>query len=104
MVKQIVGLLAIRTVRGYFVKMAFQQFAPGIIVTPRDNCKGVSYTIIVISRCFVAVSSVVAASLALIGKPKIVSDPMQQLLDVMIKAEIATSLILRPQLLEWDSF
>ena len=42
---------------------------------------------------FVAISSGIAASLALVAKPRIVSLPIQQLLDVMVGAEIPVSLL-----------
>jgi len=93
LVKQIVGLLAIGSVLGFFVTMAFQQFAPGITVTPEIIARTFPTLSSLYLAGFVAVSSGVAASLALVAKPKIVSQPMQQLLDVMIGAEIAISLI-----------
>jgi uncharacterized membrane protein len=73
--------------------MAFQQFAPGITVTPEIIARTFPTLSSLYLAGFVAVSSGVAASLALVAKPKIVSQPMQQLLDVMIGAEIAISLI-----------
>jgi len=93
LVKQIVGLLAIGSVLGFFVTMSFQQFAPGITVTPEIIARTFPRLSSLYLAVFVAVASGVAASLALVAKPKIVSQPMQQLLDVMIGAEIAISLI-----------
>jgi uncharacterized hydrophobic protein (TIGR00271 family) len=93
LVKQIVGLLAIGSVLGFFVTMAFQQFAPGITVTPEIIARTFPTLSSLYLAGFVAVASGVAASLALVAKPQIVSQPMQQLLDVMIGAEIAISLI-----------
>ena len=40
-----------------------------------------------------AIASGAAASLALVATPRVVSEPWQQLLDVMVGAEIAVSLI-----------
>lgn len=93
LVKQIVGLLAIGSTLGFFVTMAFQQFAPGITVTTEIIARTFPTLSSLYLAGFVAIASGVAASLALVAKPKIVSLPMQQLLDVMIGVEIAISLI-----------
>lgn len=93
LVKQIVGLLAIGSTLGFFVTMAFQQFAPDITVTTEIIARTFPRLSSLYLAVFVAITSGVAASLALIAIPKIVTQPMQQLLDVMIGAEIAISLI-----------
>jgi len=93
LVKQIVGLLAIGSTLGFFVTMAFQQFAPGVTVTTEIIARTFPTLSSLYLAGFVAITSGVAASLALVAIPKIVYQPMHQLLDVMIGAEIAISLI-----------
>jgi uncharacterized hydrophobic protein (TIGR00271 family) len=93
LVKQMVGLLAIGSVLGFFVTIAFLQFAPEITVTPEIIARTFPTLSSLYLSVFVAISSGVAAALALVAKPRIVSLPLQQLLDVMIGAEIAISLI-----------
>jgi uncharacterized hydrophobic protein (TIGR00271 family) len=93
LVKQIVGLLAIGSALGYLITMSFQQFAPSITVTTTIIARTFPTLTSLYLSSFVAIASGVAASLALVAKPKLVSLPIQQLLDVMIGAEIAVSLI-----------
>jgi uncharacterized hydrophobic protein (TIGR00271 family) len=93
LVKQIAGLLAIGSTLGFFVTMTFQQFASGIIVTTTIIARTFPTLSSLYLTIFVAIASGVAASLGLIAKPKIVSRPMHQLLDVMIGVEIAIALI-----------
>jgi uncharacterized hydrophobic protein (TIGR00271 family) len=93
LVKQIVGLLAIGSALGYLTTMSFQQFAPSITVTTTIIARTFPTLTSLYLSSFVAIASGIAASLALVAKPKLVSLPIQQLLDVMIGAEIAVSLI-----------
>lgn len=93
LVKQTVGLLAIGSTLGFFITIAFQQFAPEITVTPEIIARTFPRLLSLYLSVFVAIASGVAASLVLIAEPKIVSGPLQQLLDVMIGVEIAISLI-----------
>ena len=73
--------------------MSFQQFAPSITVTTTIIARTFPTLTSLYLSSFVAIASGIAASLALVAKPKLVSLPIQQLLDVMIGAEIAVSLI-----------
>jgi uncharacterized hydrophobic protein (TIGR00271 family) len=93
LVKQIVGLLAIGSALGFLITMSFQQFAPSITVTTTIIARTFPTLTSLYLSSFVAISSGIAASLALVAKPRIVSLPIQQLLDVMVGAEIAVSLI-----------
>lgn len=93
LVKQLVGLLAIGSPLAFFVTVAFLRLAPEITVTPVIIARTFPTLQSVYLASFVAISSGVAASLALVATPRIVSEPWQQLLDVMIGAEIAVSLI-----------
>jgi uncharacterized hydrophobic protein (TIGR00271 family) len=91
--KQLIGLLAIGSALGFFVTVAFLRFAPEITVTSEVIARTLPRLISVYFAVFVALSSGAAASLALIASPRIISDTGHQLLDVMIGAEIAVSLI-----------
>jgi len=91
--KQLIGLLAIGSVLGFFVTLAFLRIAPEITVTPEVIARMLPTLTSVYLAVFVALASGAAASLALIASPKIISDPWHELLDVMIGAEIAVSLI-----------
>jgi len=93
LVKQIVGLLAIGSTLGFFVTMAFQQFAPEVTVTTEIIARTFPTLSSLYLAGFVAIASGVAASLSLVAIPKIVTQPMHELLDVMIGTEIAISLI-----------
>jgi uncharacterized hydrophobic protein (TIGR00271 family) len=93
LVKQTVGLLAIGSTLGFFLTFAFQQFAPDITVTTEIIARTFPRLSSLYLSVFVAIASGVAASLVLVAEPKIVSGPLQQLLDVMIGVEIAISLI-----------
>jgi uncharacterized hydrophobic protein (TIGR00271 family) len=93
LVKQIVGLLLIGSTLGYLITMSFQQFAPSITVTTTIIARTFPTLTSLYLSSFVAIASGVAASLALVAKPKLVSLPIQQLIDVMVGAEIAVSLI-----------
>lgn len=91
--KQLIGLLAIGSVLGFFVTLAFLRFAPEITVTSEVFARTLPRLTSVYFAVFVALASGAAASLALIASPRIISDTWHQLLDVMIGAEIAVSLI-----------
>jgi len=91
--KQLIGLLAIGSVLGFFVTLAFLRFAPEITVTSEVVARTLPRLVSVYFAVFVALASGAAASLALIASPRIISDTWHQLLDVMIGAEIAVSLI-----------
>jgi len=78
---------------GFFVTLAFLRFAPEITVTSEVVARTLPRLVSVYFAVFVALSSGAAASLALIASPRIISDTWHQLLDVMIGAEIAVSLI-----------
>jgi len=91
--KQLIGLLAIGSTLGFFVTVAFLRSAPEITVTPTIIARTFPTLQSVYLASFVALVSGAAASLALVATPRIVSEPWQQLLDVMIGAEIAVSLI-----------
>ncbi len=93
LIKQIVGLLVIGSALGFLITMSFQQFAPSITVTTTIIARTFPTLTSLYLSSFVAISSGIAASLALVAKPRIVSLPIQQLLDVMVGAEIAVSLI-----------
>lgn len=91
--KQVIGLLAIGSTLGYFVTLVFLRLAPEITVTPTIIARTFPTLTSVYLASFVALASGAAASLALIASPRIISESWQQLLDVMIGAEIAISLI-----------
>jgi uncharacterized hydrophobic protein (TIGR00271 family) len=91
--KQLIGLLAIGSVLGFFVTLAFLRIAPEITVTPEVIARMLPTLTSVYLAVFVALASGAAASLALIASPRIISESWHQLLDVMIGAEIAVSLI-----------
>jgi uncharacterized membrane protein len=91
--KQLIGLLAIGSTLAFFVTLAFLRFAPEITVTSEVIARTLPRLISVYFAVFVALASGAAASLALIASPRIISDTWHQLLDVMIGAEIAVSLI-----------
>jgi uncharacterized hydrophobic protein (TIGR00271 family) len=91
--KQIVGLLALGSSLSFFVTTSFLWFAPEITVTPTIIARTFPTLQSLYLASFVALVSGAAASLALMASPRIVSEPWQQLLDVMIGAEIAVSLI-----------
>lgn len=93
LIKQTLGLLVIGSTLGFFLTFAFQQFAPDITVTSEIIARTFPRLSSVYLSVFVALTSGVAASLVLVAEPKIVSGPLQQLLDVMIGVEIAISLI-----------
>ena len=91
--KQLIGLLAIGSTLAFFVTLAFLRMAPEITVTPTIIARTFPTLTSVYLASFVALASGAAASLALIASPRIISESWQQLLDVMIGAEIAVSLI-----------
>lgn len=91
--KQLIGLLAVGSVLGFFVTLGFLRIAPEITVTPEAIARMLPTLTSVYLAVFVALASGAAASLALIASPRIISDTWHQLLDVMIGAEIAVSLI-----------
>lgn len=91
--KQVIGLLAIGSTLGFLVTLLFLRLAPGITVTSTIIARTFPTLTSVYLASFVALASGAAASLALIASPKILSQSWQQLLDVMIGAEIAVSLI-----------
>jgi uncharacterized hydrophobic protein (TIGR00271 family) len=91
--KQLIGLLAIGTPLAFFVTLAFQSIAPEITVTSTIIARTFPTLTSIYLASFVALASGAAASLALIASPKIVSESWQELLDVMIGAEIAVSMI-----------
>ena len=91
--KQLIGLLAIGSTLGFFVTLAFLRIAPEITVTSEEVARMLPRLTSVYLAVFVALASGAAASLALIASPRIISDTWHQLLDVMIGAEIAVSLI-----------
>ncbi|MDH5635590.1 MAG: DUF389 domain-containing protein [Candidatus Bathyarchaeota archaeon] len=91
--KQLTGLLAVGSVLGFFVTLGFLRIAPEITVTPEVIARMLPTLTSVYLAVFVALASGAAASLALIASPRIISDTWHQLLDVMIGAEIAVSLI-----------
>ncbi len=91
--KQLIGLLAIGSPLAFLVTFAFLQFAPEVTVTPTIIARTFPTLTSVYLASFVALASGAAASLALIASPRIISESWQQLLDVMIGAEIAVSLI-----------
>jgi len=93
LVKQLFGLLAIGSTLAFFVTISFLRLAPEITVTPTIIARTFPTLQSAYLASFIAVSSGVAASPALVASPRIVSEPWQQLLDVMIGAEIAVSLI-----------
>jgi len=91
--KQLIGLLAIGSTLAFFVTLAFLRMAPEVTVTPTIIARTFPTLTSVYLASFVALASGAAASLALIASPRIISESWQQLLDVMIGAEIAVSLI-----------
>jgi uncharacterized hydrophobic protein (TIGR00271 family) len=91
--KQLIGLLAIGSPLAFFVTLAFQRIAPEITVTSTIIARTFPTLTSVYLASFVALASGAAASLALIASPRIISESWQQLLDVMIGAEIAVSMI-----------
>jgi uncharacterized hydrophobic protein (TIGR00271 family) len=93
LVKQLAGLLVIGSTLAFFVTLAFLRLAPEITVTPTIIARTFPTLQSLYLASFVAITSGVAASLALVATPRIVSEPWEQLLDVMIGAEIAVSLI-----------
>jgi len=93
LVKQVIGLLCIGSPLAFFVTFTFLRFAPEITVTPTIIARTFPTIQSVYLSSFVALASGAAASLALIASPRIVSEARQELLDVMIGAEIAVSMI-----------
>jgi len=93
LVKQLVGLMAIGSTLAFFVTLVFLRLAPEITVTPTIIARTFPTLQSIYLASFVALVSGAAASLSLVATPRIVSEPWQQLLDVMIGAEIAVSLI-----------
>jgi uncharacterized hydrophobic protein (TIGR00271 family) len=91
--KETVGLLAIGSTLAFLATKAFQTFAPGITVTTTIIARTFPTLTSLYLAAFVAILSGVSASLALVAEPKIVTLPLQQLLDVMIGTEIAVSLV-----------
>ena len=91
--KQLIGLLAIGSTLGFFGTLAFLRIAPEITVTPEVIARMLPTLTSVYLASFVALASGAAASLALIASPRIISETWHELLDVMIGAEIAVSLI-----------
>jgi len=93
LIKQSAGLLALGSPISFLVTVAFLRLAPGITVTPTIIERTLPTVQSIYLSTFIALSSGAAASLALMASPPIVSEPWQQLLDVMIGTEIAISLI-----------
>lgn len=93
LIKQTVGLVAVGSTLAFLATLAFRQFAPGITVTPEVIARTFPTLSSLYLAILVAIASGAAASLAIIANPKIVTGPMQQLIDVMIGTEIAISLI-----------
>jgi len=93
LIKQIFGLLVIGSAISFFVALAFLRLTPEVTVTPEIMARTLPTLKDVYLATFIAIASGVAASLALVATPRIVSEPWQQLLDVMVGAEIAISLI-----------
>ena len=93
LLKQILGLLAIGSTLAFLVTLAFSHFLPDIIVTPEIMARTLPTLKDVYLAMFIATSSGIAASLALVVTPRIVSEPWQELLDAMIGVEISISLI-----------
>jgi len=93
LIKQLTGLLAIGSPLGYFITFTFLRFAPEITVTPTIIARTLPTIQSVYLSSFVALAPGAAASLALIASPSIVADARHELLDVMIGAEIAVSMI-----------
>jgi uncharacterized membrane protein len=91
--KQLIGLLAIGSPLAFFVTLIFLRIAPEITVTPTEIARTLPTLTSVYLASFVALASGAAASLALIASPRIISETWHELLDVMIGAEIAVSLI-----------
>ncbi len=99
--KQLFGLLAMGSTIAFFVTLAFLHWIPGIIVTPETMARTLPTLKDVSLSMLIAMSSGVAASFALVGIPKIVSEPYQELslftyprlFDVTVGVEIAISLI-----------
>jgi uncharacterized hydrophobic protein (TIGR00271 family) len=91
--KQLIGLLVIGSTLAYLVTLAFQRMAPDITVTSTIIARTFPTLTSVYLASFVALTSGAAASLALIASPRTISESWHELLDVMIGAEIAVSLI-----------
>ncbi len=90
--KQLFGLLAGSAI-AFLVAVTFSLFLSEVAVTPEIMARTLPTLKDVYLSVFIAISSGVAASLALVANPRIVSEPWQQLLDVMVGTEIAISLI-----------
>ncbi len=93
LLKQLFGLLIIGFAIAFLVTVAFLRLAPKIVVTPEIMARTLPTLKDVYLAMFIAISSGVAASLALVATPRIVSEPWQELLDAMIGVEIAISLV-----------
>lgn len=93
LIKQLLGLLAIGSTIAFLVTVAFLHLAPEITVTPEIMARTLPTLRDVYLAMFIAISSGVAASLALVANPRIVSEPLRELLNVMVGTEIAISLI-----------
>jgi uncharacterized hydrophobic protein (TIGR00271 family) len=91
--KQVVGLAIIGSVIGFLTTLTFDTFLKGIVVTTTIDARTFPTATSFDLAVFIAVSAGVAAALALVAKPWVVSLPLQQLIDVMIGVEIAISLI-----------
>jgi len=91
--KQLIGMLVIGSPLAFFVTLAFLRIAPEITVNPAVIERTFPTLTSVYLASFIALASGAAASFALIASPRIVSESRQQLLEVIIGAEIAISLI-----------
>jgi len=91
--KQALGLLVVGSTTAFLVTIFFKHVTPAIFITPEVMARTLPTLKEIYLAIFIAVSSGVAASLMLVADPRVVSQPLQQLIDVMIGAEIAISLI-----------
>ncbi len=101
LIKQLLGLWAIGSTTAFLVTVVFFRLAPEIIVTPEIMARTLPTLKDVYLAMFIATSAGVAASLALVASPRIVSESYQELpeahyrglFDVTIGVEIAIALI-----------
>lgn len=91
--KQMIGLLAVGSTVAFIVTLFFSRFIPGVVVTPEITIRMLPTLKDASLAMFIATSSGVAASLALVATPRIVSEPWKELVDAMVGVEIAIALI-----------
>ena len=93
LVKQLLGLLIVGSGTAYLLTALLRAGVPGIGITPEILLRAMPAAREVVLGVLIAVTAGAAASLALSAEPSVIQTPWGQIIDTVIGAEIAISLM-----------